>query len=72
MAKHGKRYNDALKKAPTAQVSLEEAVAFVKANANAKFDETVEIAMRLGVDIKKSDQTVRGTVNLPHGTGRSA
>ena len=71
MAKHGKRYNDALKKAPTAQVSLEEAVAFVKANANAKFDETVEIAMRLGVDIKKSDQTVRGTVNLPHGTGKT-
>ena len=71
MAKHGKRYNDALKKAPTAPVSLDEAVAFVKANANAKFDETVEIAMRLGVDIKKSDQTVRGTVNLPHGTGKT-
>ena len=71
MAKHGKRYSDALKKAPTAPVSLEEAVAFVKANANAKFDETVEIAMRLGVDIKKSDQTVRGTVNLPHGTGKT-
>jgi len=51
MAKHGKRYSDALKKAPTAPVSLNEAVAFVKANANAKFDETVEIAMRLGVDI---------------------
>jgi len=71
MAKHGKRYSDALKKAPTAPVSLNEAVAFVKANANAKFDETVEIAMRLGVDIKKSDQTVRGTVNLPHGTGKT-
>ena len=71
MAKHGKRYIDAQKKAPTTQVSLEEAVAFVKANAGAKFDETVEIAMRLGVDIKKSDQTVRGTVNLPHGTGKN-
>lgn len=71
MAKHGKRYIDAQKKAPTAPVSLEEAVAFVKANAGAKFDETVEIAMRLGVDIKKSDQTVRGTVNLPHGTGKN-
>jgi large subunit ribosomal protein L1 len=71
MAKHGKRYSDALKKAPTAPVSLNEAVAFVKANANAKFDETVEIAMRLGGDIKKSDQTVRGTVNLPHGTGKT-
>ncbi|HNX34359.1 MAG TPA: 50S ribosomal protein L1 [Kiritimatiellia bacterium] len=71
MAKHGKRYIDAQKKAPTGPVSLEEAVAFVKANAGAKFDETVEIAMRLGVDIKKSDQTVRGTVNLPHGTGKN-
>ena len=71
MAKHGKRYIDAQKKAPTTQVSLEEAVAFVKAIAGAKFDETVEIAMRLGVDIKKSDQTVRGTVNLPHGTGKN-
>ena len=71
MAKHGKRYIDAQKKAPAGPVSLEEAVAFVKANAGAKFDETVEIAMRLGVDIKKSDQTVRGTVNLPHGTGKN-
>ena len=70
MAKHGKRYNDAKKKAPEGQVSLEEAVAFVKANANAKFDETIEVAMRLGVDITKSDQTVRGTVNLPNGTGK--
>ena len=70
MARHGKRYIDTQKKAPTTHVSLEEAVAFVKANAGAKFDETVEIAMRLGVDIKKSDQTVRGTVNLPHGSGK--
>ncbi len=71
MAKHGKRYIDAQKKAPTTQVSLEEAVAFVKANAGAKFDETIEVAMRLGVDIKKSDQTVRGTVNLPYGSGKN-
>jgi large subunit ribosomal protein L1 len=71
MAKHGKRYIDAQKKAPTELVSLEEAVAFVKANAGARFDESVEVAMRLGVDIKKSDQTVRGTVTLPHGTGKN-
>jgi large subunit ribosomal protein L1 len=71
MAKHGKRYIDTLKKAPATAVALDEAVAFVKANAGAKFDETVELAMRLGVDIKKSDQTVRGTVNLPHGTGKN-
>jgi large subunit ribosomal protein L1 len=47
-----------------------EAAALVKKNANAKFNETVEIHVRLGVDPKKSDQNVRGTVNLPHGTGR--
>ncbi len=70
MAKHGKRYTDILKKAPKAAVSLEEAVAFVKANASAKFDETIEVSFRLGVDTKKSDQTVRGTVNLPHGSGK--
>jgi large subunit ribosomal protein L1 len=48
-----------------------EAVAIVKKNANAKFNETVEIHVRLGVDPKKSDQNVRGTVSLPHGTGKS-
>jgi len=48
-----------------------EAAAIVKKNANAKFNETVEIHVRLGVDPKKSDQNVRGTVNLPHGTGRT-
>jgi large subunit ribosomal protein L1 len=48
-----------------------EAAGLVKANANAKFNETVEIHIRLGVDPKKSDQNVRGVVNLPHGTGRT-
>ena len=48
-----------------------EAVAIVKKNANAKFNETVEIHVRLGVDPKKSDQNVRGTVSLPNGTGRT-
>jgi len=48
-----------------------EATALVKSNAKAKFDETVEIHVRLGVDPKKSDQNVRGTVLLPHGTGRT-
>ena len=47
-----------------------EAVGLVKQNANAKFDETVEVHIRLGVDPKKSDQNVRGTVLMPHGTGR--
>ena len=71
MARHGKRYNDAKKKAPEGLVSLEEAVAFVKSNASAKFDETVEVAMHLGVDPKKSDQAVRGNVSLPNGTGKN-
>jgi large subunit ribosomal protein L1 len=48
-----------------------EAAALVKRNATAKFNETVEIHVKLGVDPKKSDQNVRGTVSLPHGTGRS-
>jgi large subunit ribosomal protein L1 len=52
-------------------VSVEEAVDLVKANATAKFDESVEIAMNLGVDPRHADQMVRGTVNLPNGTGKS-
>ncbi|MDO5681814.1 MAG: 50S ribosomal protein L1 [Propionibacteriaceae bacterium] len=49
-----------------------EAVALIKENVSAKFDETVDVAMRLGVDPRKADQMVRGTVNLPHGTGKTA
>ena len=71
MAKHGKRYIDARKKAPQGSVSLEEAVTFVKKNATAKFDETVEVALHLGVDPRKSDQAVRGNVTLPNGTGKN-
>jgi large subunit ribosomal protein L1 len=70
MAKHGKHYRSIKEKAPTAPVTLEQAVAFIKANPGAKFDETVELALRLGVDTAKSDQTVRGTVSLPNGTGK--
>ena len=50
----------------------EEALALVKKGASAKFDETVEVALRLGVDPRKADQMVRGTVNLPNGTGKTA
>jgi large subunit ribosomal protein L1 len=69
---HGKRFRNALTdraklKAPT----LTDAVAFVKTHAQAKFDETIEVAARLGVDPKYADQMVRGTVVLPHGTGRT-
>ncbi|MEA5155695.1 50S ribosomal protein L1 [Raineyella sp.] len=52
--------------------SPHEALTLVKDNASAKFDETIEVAMRLGVDPRKADQMVRGTVNLPHGTGKTA
>jgi len=52
-------------------VSVEEAVALVKSNATAKFDETVEIALNLGVDPRHADQMVRGVVSLPNGTGKS-
>jgi large subunit ribosomal protein L1 len=52
------------------ELGLEEAIHLTKKNANAKFDESVEMAIRLGVDPKKADQMVRGTVSLPHGTGK--
>jgi large subunit ribosomal protein L1 len=51
--------------------SVDEAVKILKATPSAKFDETVEIAMNLGLDVKKSDQQVRGLVSLPHGTGKT-
>ncbi|HEY0383030.1 MAG TPA: 50S ribosomal protein L1 [Candidatus Elarobacter sp.] len=71
MRKHGKRYRN-LASAFDAEKLYDptEATTLVKKNATAKFDETVEIHIKLGVDPKKSDQNVRGTVNLPHGTGR--
>ncbi len=71
MAKHGKKYTDIVKVAPKEAVSLDEAVAFVKAHPAAKFDETIELGMRMGCDPRKSDQMIRGTVSLPHGTGKS-
>ena len=53
-------------------IPLDEAVSLVKANATAKFDETIEIAMNLGVDPRHADQMVRGSVSLPNGTGKTA
>lgn len=72
MAKLGKRTTAARAAfAGKNDVTVEEAVALVKANANAKFDETVEIAMNLGVDPRHADQMVRGVVSLPNGTGKT-
>ncbi|NNL72545.1 MAG: 50S ribosomal protein L1 [Silicimonas sp.] len=72
MAKLGKRTKAAREAfAGKDNVTVEEAVGLIKANANAKFDETLEIAMNLGVDPRHADQMVRGTVTLPNGTGKS-
>ncbi|GAC1502730.1 MAG: 50S ribosomal protein L1 [Vulcanimicrobiaceae bacterium] len=72
MRTHGKRFRKLAEAIdPKALLDPAEAVAAVKKNANAKFNETIEAHIRLGVDPKKSDQNVRGTVLLPHGTGRT-
>jgi large subunit ribosomal protein L1 len=72
MAKHGKKFRAALEKIePTRKYNLDEGLAKVKEIAFAKFDETVELTMWLGVDPRKADQLVRGTVVLPHGLGKS-
>jgi len=69
--KHGKKYINALAQVNREQlVTVNEAVEKVKALATAKFDETVEIAVQLGVDPRKAEQIVRGTLSLPAGTGR--
>jgi large subunit ribosomal protein L1 len=72
MATHGKRTVKAREGVDRTKLySVDEAVKLVKERANAKFDETIEIAMNLGVDPRHSDQMVRGVVNLPNGSGRS-
>ena len=72
MSKHGKRIRTAREAVERTKLyKLDEAVKLVKSNASVKFDETVEIAINLGVDPKHADQMVRGVVNLPNGTGRT-
>jgi len=72
MASKGKRLKGAYTGIdPTTAYPMDEAIKMVKSKAAAKFDETVEIAMNLGVDPRHSDQMVRGVVSLPHGTGKS-
>jgi len=71
-SKHGKVYDDAAKRVDHDRLySPPEAFELVKSLATRKFDETVEVTFRLGVDPRKADQMIRGTVSLPHGTGKS-
>jgi large subunit ribosomal protein L1 len=71
MAHKGKKYIESAAKVERRPYPLEEAIGLVQETAFAKFDETVEVAMRLGVNPRHADQMVRGTVVLPHGTGKS-
>lgn len=72
MSKHGKKYTAAAKKVDALKrYSLDEAVKIVKSTKTAKFDESVDVAINLGVDPRHADQLVRGTVVLPHGTGKT-
>ncbi|PIE31727.1 50S ribosomal protein L1 [candidate division KSB3 bacterium] len=72
MPKKGKKYREAIKKVDPAQkYGLEEGLNLLKETCFANFDETIDIAVRLGVDPRKADQMVRGSVTLPHGTGKS-
>ena len=71
MAKHGKKYVEASKKVDANKLyEVQEALTLVKENASAKFDETVEVAYRLGVDPRHADQQIRGALVLPHGSGK--
>jgi len=71
MAKHGKKYRDVVEKVKRdADYGIADAIRFLQENPTAKFDETMELAFRMGVDPSKSDQAIRSTVALPHGTGK--
>jgi large subunit ribosomal protein L1 len=70
VVKQGKNYRSSKEKVEARPYPLDQAIHLARDNAYAKFDETLEIAMRLGVDPKHADQMVRGTVVLPHGTGK--
>ena len=73
MAKRGKRYSEIKEQVDRLHLyTVDEAVSLVKKTSRAKFDETVDLASRLGVNAQHSEQNIRGTVTLPHGTGKSA
>jgi large subunit ribosomal protein L1 len=71
VAKRGKNYNKSKELVEQTEYSLEDAISLVKKLSYVKFDESVDISLRLGVDPKHSDQMVRGTIVLPHGTGKT-
>jgi large subunit ribosomal protein L1 len=66
MAKHGKKYNEAVKKSTKSTYAVDQAMALIKDAAYAKFDESIDVNVNLGIDATKGDQTVRGSVLLPH------
>jgi large subunit ribosomal protein L1 len=73
MGKRGKKYNEAREKVDrTKKYELEDAIRLLTETSHARFNETVDIAIRLGVNPRKADQMVRGTVVLPHGTGKTS
>ena len=71
MPKHGKKFQSAIDSVEKRLYGLDEALKVVRTASFAKFDETLELSMRLGVNPRHADQMVRGTVVLPHGTGKS-
>src|SRR2546427_8895795 len=71
MAKHGKKFTAAAAQVGDRSYTIEDAIPLIQKVKYSKFDETIEIALRLGVDPKHADQMVRGTVVLPHGLGKS-
>lgn len=72
MARHGKRYRQAAEASDrNTAYPIQEAIDLVKSGAQARFDETIEVAFQLGIDPRKADQLVRGTVALPNGTGKT-
>ena len=72
MPKHGKKYQELAKKVDSTKLySPKAAMTLAKELATANFDETVEVSVRLGVDTRKADQNVRGSISLPHGTGKT-